>query len=181
VPIVSRYGQHALTSVYERSPELTCFPLARPLLPLEGIQPPPVALAFSYPSSFEERGPFDGNAHFDEGEDMRGPLVLAAISDSSAAGGGPLLVIGDSHFATGPHIDWQGNANLIANCLAYLSKQTHRIAPRPARERATLLRIERSDRLLIGWVTLGILPLLAFLAWPLRLAIRRSRARRSTA
>ena len=181
VPVVSRYGEHALTRPYLRSQELTCFPLARALFPIEGAQPPPVALAFSSPSSFEEHGAFDGSAHFDEGRDLRGPLVLAAISDSGAAGGGPLIVIGDSHFATGEHIDWQGNANLIANCLAYLSRQTHRIAPRPPRELATLLRIERGDRHLIGWVTLAILPLLAFLAWPLRLAVRRRRARRISA
>jgi hypothetical protein len=180
IPVVSRYGKHPLTRPLQRATELTCFPLARAVMPIDSVQPHPVPLAFSSPKSFEERGPFDGSAHFDEGEDVPGPLVIAALSDSGAAGGGPLLVIGDSHFATGPHIDWSGNASLVVNAMAWLSRQTHRIAPRPPRDRASLLRIGRGDRRLIGILTLVVLPLATFMIWPLRLLWRRRASRRGS-
>jgi ABC-type uncharacterized transport system involved in gliding motility auxiliary subunit len=173
VPVVSRYAQHPLTRAYQRSPELTAFPLARSLRALDGGSARPLAL--SSQESFEERGPFDGHVHFDQAVDVGGPFVLAAAADSSGEGGGPLVVIGDSHFVTGEHIDWEGNANFLLRSVAWLCGQGRRLDPAHPRHEAALLRLDRADRRLYLAFNLFVLPLLVLILWPLRLLWRRRR------
>lgn len=171
VPVAMRYAPHPATRSFLVRPEPTCFPLARALdLSGEGAGAPQ-ALLVSSDRSFEERGPFDGNAHLDERVDRRGPFVLAAASDSSAQGGGPLLVVGDSHFVTAGQLDWYGNGRLIQGALAWLGAD--RAAPGASAPPARLLPITRAGRQLYGLLSLLALPLALLALWPLRLWLTR--------
>jgi len=179
VPVIARFGPHPVTLPFLKRPELVCLPLARALDLSEDAAPRPQALAVSSPKSFEERGDWGGHVHFDENTDRGGPLVLAAASDSSAAGGGPLLVVGDSHFVTGAHIDWRGNADFLLNAVAWLSRESQRLAPRPPRHDSTLLRIDRRGRRLYLLFSLVLLPLAVLAPWPLRRLWARRRRRKA--
>ncbi len=177
VPVVSRYAPHPTTRRLTQRPAPTCFPLARALDPVENHLVQPQGLLLTDAKSFEERGAFDGNAHLDEGVDRKGPFVIAAASDSSVTGGGPLLVIGDSHFASNGQIDWYGNAQLLLGGVAWLGREGLRpelgLPPPPAR----LLPITRAGRRAYALLSLVGLPLAVLLVWPLRvLWVRRRRA-----
>lgn len=177
VPVVSRYAPHPLTRRLLERPAPTCFPLARALDADPAAAVPPAGLLLTSSRSFEERGPFDGSAHLDEDVDRRGPFVLAAASDSSATGGGPLLVVGDSNFVGAREIDWNGNAELLRAGVAWLGRERLRpelgLPPPPAR----LLMITPDGRRLYALLALVALPLAVLVAWPLRLALSRSRRR----
>lgn len=178
VPVVSRYAQHPVTQRFQRQPAPTCFPLARALEPMAGAAVPPQGLLQTDARSFEERGAFDGSAHLDEGVDPKGPFVLAAASDSSATGGGPLLVVGDSHFVGNDAIDWYGNAELLLAGIRWLGREGLRPELTLPEAPARLLIITARGRRLYGLVSLLILPLILFSTWPLRLIWRRLRLRR---
>ncbi len=177
VPVVSRYAPHPVTRRFRERSLPTSFPLARAFDPIEEAAVAPQGLLLSSDRSFEERGVFDGGAHFDEGIDRKGPFVLAASSDSSAAGGGPLLVIGDSNFIGEADIDWQGNGELLLSSVAWLSKEMLRPDLAMPDSPAQLLTITPGGRRLYTLISLVILPLLMLSAWPLRALARRRRAR----
>lgn len=167
VPVATRYAAHPVTQSFLSRPEPACFPLAR-ALDLSGEGPgAPSPLLISSDRSFEERGAFDGSAHLDEATDRRGPFVLAAASDSSAQGGGPLLVVGDSHFVTAGHLDWYGNGRLLLGGLGWLARE--RLGPGIAPPPARLLPITPAGRRLYLLLSLIALPLIVLSAWPLRL------------
>jgi hypothetical protein len=177
VPVVSRYAPHPVTRRFLERSEPTCFPLARVFDPIEGAAVTPQGLLLSSDRSFEERGPFDGKAHHDEGVDRRGPFVLAAASDSSAAGGGPLLVIGDSNFIGNADIDWYGNGGLLLSAVAWLSREQLRPELAMPAAPAQLLPITPGGRRLYALISLLILPALTLSVWPLRVLLRRRRGR----
>ncbi len=175
VPVVSRYAPHPVTRRFLERSEPTCFALARTLDPIEEAAVIPQGLLLSSDHSFEERGAFDGSAHLDEGIDRRGPFVLAAASDSSAAGGGPLLVIGDSNFIDNGNIDWYGNGELLLSAVAWLSREQLRPELAMPGAPAQLLPITPGGRRLYSLISLLILPALMLSAWPLRVLVRRRR------
>lgn len=177
VPVVLRYAPHPATRDFLDRPEPTCFPLARALDLDADVPVPPVPLLLTGDRCFEETGPLDGTAHRDEGVDRPGPFVLAAASDSSATGGGPLLVVGDSHFVTAAQLDWYGNGRFLLDALSWLGRERLRPGLVRAPREARVLTLTRGGRRAYTLLSLLALPLALLAVWPLRLAAARARRR----
>lgn len=85
------------------------------------------ALVWSSPESWLETGAgAAGEPAFDEGEDTKGPLAIGALVRAAGEGEGTatgtrLVVIGDSDFATDPHVLNGGNGDLFVNVVNWLA------------------------------------------------------------
>jgi ABC-type uncharacterized transport system involved in gliding motility auxiliary subunit len=175
VPVVDQFSPHPMTRRLSRRSELVCLPMARGFSFLGDVEPAPLILAVSSAESFSERGALDGHLHFDRGVDKKGPLVMAVLSESGAGGGGSLMVIGDSHFVSNEHIDWNGNADFLLAAVDWLGDNRDGVeSGKPVIEQ-TLLAITRQGRRLYFVVSLLVLPLLTFIFWPLRILYQRRR------
>ena len=79
------------------------------------------ALAQTSDRSYLERNPSDVS-HFDPGQDVRGPITIAAAADRSANLAGTVrrtrvVVVGDVDFATNAFIAQAGNGDLLLRAM----------------------------------------------------------------
>ncbi len=113
-----------------------------------------------------------GDVRRHEDRDRPGPLpvMVAASFEAGAgkAGGGRLVVIGDSDFAANGYIDLLGNRDLLLNSVSWLTDEDSLITRRPrelaeiARPLSPLVLTERQARLLF-LVVVAVLPGLVML------------------
>ncbi|MCP4546479.1 MAG: hypothetical protein GY835_08455 [bacterium] len=174
IPVVAGFGRHEVCEAWLRRSDQICLPMVRSLRYTGEGEPIPEPLAFSSDKSFVEMGGLSGQVSFDQGQDVPGPHALAVLSTDDSATGGPLLVIGDSNFATNANIDWEGNADFAVDAIAWLIRDGRRVPPSVWTGRNELLEITRTGRRLYLLFSLALMPLLTFL-WPLGLWLNRRR------
>ncbi|MCP3859402.1 MAG: hypothetical protein GY704_07095, partial [Phycisphaeraceae bacterium] len=129
IPVVAGFGHHEVCEDWHRRSDLVCLPLARSFGYAGEGTVPPLPLAMSSEQSFGEMGGMRAAVGFDHENDIPGPLIMAVLSPGDEGAGGPLLVIGDSNFATNEHIDREGNANFALDAVAWLIRDGRRVAP----------------------------------------------------
>jgi len=124
-----------------------------------------------------------GEVSYQEDRDRPGPLpVMVAASLGGGAGdegGGRVVVIGDSDFATNGYIDLLGNRDLLLNSISWLTDEEALIAKRPrelaeiARPLSPLVLTERQAHLLFLAVVVALPGLVMLLGTTVVLARRR--------
>lgn len=175
VPVVVEYGDHPIT---EKIPQrgMSFFPLARSLnrMPfmrqMAGPTRPRVTpLAVTHKSSWGEKdlSPIqggDGKVEFNEGEDTRGPLVLAAAveaePDTSVHSGEKtrFVVFGDADFARNQYFGQQVNGELLMSSVSWLSEREDKLTIPPREPTHTPITFYGNQGALLVWASVFVLP-----------------------
>lgn len=124
-----------------------------------------------------------GAVTFDAGEDTRGPVALAAVSEEQPSGSGDedsrekagaVVVFGDSDFVTNGAIHLSGNANLFMNTMNWLGREEALIAIGPKERTFSPILLTPADARLAFLLPVVVLPGVV-LVGALYIFIRRSR------
>jgi len=159
-PLVNSYSPpHAIT---ERMRLMTFFPLSRSVSPAT----PPVEgvtvdkLLSTNERSWGETDTKSGEAQFNEGKDLQGPVTIAvAVSkDAGENKKSRMVVYGDSDFATNLYYGQAGNANLFTNTVNWLARDENFISIKPKSQDDRRLEITEAQGRLISYVVLILLP-----------------------
>lgn len=141
--IAAEYGEHPITTRLRNL--RSYFPSARSLR-LEAVENPlmqPLPLVLTATNSWGEADyaglAGGGNLAFDEGEDVAGPMLLAAAAEDLETGS-RVVVIGDSDFAANADFLGLGNGDLLVNSIDWAARQDKLISltPKPAISRFVL-------------------------------------------
>lgn len=143
LPIVVNYGEHPITEGF--GSQMTIFPLARSVLPGgETDQNLEVTILAETQSRSWAETKFDSLVQFDEGEDIAGPISVAAVvtregdpgdgmtnADTLASTKIRLVIFGDSDFASDEYLNFVANADLFLNAVNWLAEEKDLISIRP--------------------------------------------------
>lgn len=165
IPLVSEYKPHVITNDFRIA---SFFPIARSIRKAEpipaGFQVEEIAStsAGSWAES-DLKNLEEGKAEFKEGEDVKGPVPLAAVISREGAKG-RFAVFGDSDFATNAYLGLSGNKDLLLNSVAWLSGDESTITIRPRARKSTPLYLKQSEQAFLFYVPVLGLPALFFVA-----------------
>lgn len=183
IPVVMEYGNHSITKDFNL---LTFFPIARSVMAMvEGsdkVLPQNIAMTSteSWAETDKERLQ-RGEAAFDEGQDVKGPLSLAAVSTIELAGAkgktgqdahghtqessssegqkrARLVVFGDSDFASNNYLKLSGNKDLFLNAISWLAEEENLISIRPKQMESAPLLLSAAQGRVIFWFPVIIMP-----------------------
>jgi ABC-type uncharacterized transport system involved in gliding motility auxiliary subunit len=160
IPLVTRYSDHKITSGMKGV--MTFFPLVRSVTP--AMNPPAglrvETLFSSSERSWGETNMKSGEAKFDEGVDLKGPVSLAVVATKDLGNNkkGRLVVFGDSDFASNSTFGLQGNGNLFLNTVSWLAQDESFISIRPKNPDDRRLTMTEAQRRLVQYVMLLLLP-----------------------
>lgn len=183
-PFAAEYGDHEIT---RELGDATMFHVARSVQPAASAQGALEPIIRTSEASWAERD-MDrlltrGEAAFDEGVDLQGPVSLAVAGtlDLSGAGGAPeegeasepktarLVVVGDSDFASNQLIHEFRNRDLFVNAVNWLLGDVEAISVRPGQPRASRLQLTSEQFLEIRYLALFVMPeliaVLGVIAW----------------
>ncbi len=141
--IAAEYGEHPITTRMRNV--RSYFPSARSLR-LVAIDNPVRTLTALVRTAANSWGEVDyaglsegGNLDFAEGEDVAGPLLLAAAAEDAETGA-RVVVVGDSDFAANVDFLGLGNGDLLVNSIDWAARQDKLISltPKPAISRFVL-------------------------------------------
>lgn len=165
IPLVTQYGDHAIT---ERFDAMTFFPLTRSF---QALEPAPEGIVVetlfsSNPNSWGETDLDTPEAEFNPGSDLQGPLPLAmtatkeisAATEDTPAVNTRLVVAGTSNFPRNDYFGAQGNGNLFLNMISWLAQDDDLISIRPKDPKDRRIVLSQSQGSFIQWVLLVILP-----------------------
>ena len=178
VPLVAQYvPEHPITKEFDQA---TFFPVARSVQPLPetpanyDVTP----LAFSGSGSWAESDLETlegGEAAFDAGADLSGPICVAVASEAKNEGqlpNGRVVVIGDSDFLTNAYLELSGNREFALNVLQWLTKDDRFISIHSREPEFQPLFLNKDQRWMAIAVCLVILPGLTLLLGGVRVLIR---------
>jgi ABC-type uncharacterized transport system involved in gliding motility auxiliary subunit len=161
VPLVTNYGSHKITSGMKGV--MTFFPLARSVTP--AMNPPAglnaETLFSSSQRSWGETNIKSGEAKFDEGVDLKGPVSMAVAVTKDLGNNSKkarMVVIGDSDFASNSLYGQQGNGNLFVNTVSWLAQDESFISIRPKNPDDRRLTMTEAQGRLWSYVMLLLLP-----------------------
>jgi len=158
-PLVTNYGNHPIT---ERMRVMTFFPLVRSVSPAgkpaEGIAVD--KLLQTNERSWGETDMKGGEAKFDEGKDLKGPVSIAvAVSkDFGQNKKARLVVYGDSDFASNQYYAQAGNGNLFTNTINWLARDENFISIKPKSQDDRRLEMTEAQGRLVNFVMVLLLP-----------------------
>jgi ABC-type uncharacterized transport system involved in gliding motility auxiliary subunit len=206
MPVVTQYGESKITENFGIA---TFYPEARSVRTIEK-QPAGVhvtSLASTSGESWAETN-IDliqqGQADFDEKEDMAGPVSLAALAEISLTGDGAehntdasqvsqpeaedaddahdsdngpkafLAVFGDSNFADNTHFELSGNADLMLNTINFLAEEETLISIKSRDNKGRPLLLTQTQARVIFMTSMILVPLLVIAAGLTVYRVRRS-------
>ena len=142
---------------------MTFFPLARSVTP--AMNPPAglnvETLFSSSQRSWGETNIKSGEAKFDEGVDLKGPVSMAVAVTKDLGNNSKkarMVVIGDSDFASNSLYGQQGNGNLFVNTVSWLAQDESFISIRPKNPEDRRITMTEAQRRLVSYVMLLLLP-----------------------
>lgn len=179
-PLVAEYSDHAITR--ELKGIMTFFPLAQSVSTKpSSLDYQTQTLASTSPRSWGETNLERGQAAYDEGKDVKGPLHLAVAATRAvpetekeeradgkdAAEEGEerkgaesrLVLFGDSDFATNGYFGSSANGDLFVMTINWLAEDTDLIAVRPKRQQDRRVNLSLSESRLVFWGIVVVLPL----------------------
>jgi len=158
-PLVTNYGNHPIT---EHMRVMTFFPLVRSVSPAEK---PAEGLTVDKLLQTNERswGETDmkgGEAKYDEGKDLKGPVSIgvAVTKDVGQNKKARLVVYGDSDFASNQYYAQAGNGNLFTNTLNWLARDENFISIKPKSQDDRRLEMTEAQGRLVTYVVVLLLP-----------------------
>ena len=171
-PLVAQYADHPITR--ELSGVMTFFPMAQNVTTSSSpIDYQSGELLLTTPNSWAESDLEQGEASFEEGQDLKGPLKLAAVATLSgeehsegeseereaAATESRFVLFGDSDFATNAYFDSVANGDLFLMTIGWLAEETDLVAIRPKDPEDRRINVTFSQWRWIFWSTVVLFPL----------------------
>ena len=186
MPVITQYTAHPITKNFTLA---SFFPLARTVTVLDddvkGVSA--VNLARTEDQAWGETNMLDlseGLAQFDEGQDLVGPVSVAAVGtvepekaapepdektgekeDEAAprnvnenSNSGNFVVFGDSDFVSNAYFKLQGNGDLFLGSVNWLAEEGNLVSIRPKDAKSQPLLLTRANQQLVFWVPVVILP-----------------------
>ncbi|MGV8073577.1 MAG: GldG family protein [Syntrophobacteraceae bacterium] len=197
-PVVMNYGMHRITRDFQVA---TFYPEARSVSPLKDA-PKNIAVEILASTSENSWGETNlallnqGQAAFDEKEDMSGPVplvVLATITKSDAEEKGApgevnaeqpkkpdqngksfLLAAGDSDFISNTQFGLQGNGDFFLNMANFLSEEENLITIEPRKKTGRVLLMTKTQESAFFWVVMVLVPLIVLFVGFAVYRVRRS-------
>ena len=185
-PFAAEYGDHEIT---RELGDATIFHVARSVQPAASAAGALSPIVRTSDASWAERD-LDrllakGEAAFDAGPDLKGPVSLAVAGtlDLAGADSAPragegekseaktarLVVVGDSDFASNQLINEFRNRDLFVNAVNWLLGDVEAISVRPGQPRASRLQLSSEQFLEIRYLALFVMPeliaVLGVIAW----------------
>lgn len=155
---VTDYTSHPI--VNKMKTLMTLFPLARSVGPTE---PPPAgitatALALTSPAGWGETQTANERFQFAQGEDLKGPVSIAAAVERAGPVKTRVVAIGDSDFLINAQIDNAGNRDFIMGCLYWLTEQEQLIGISPRSVESIKLSLTSGQLSGVFWLSFAGLP-----------------------
>lgn len=202
MPVVTQYGPHKIVEGFNVA---TFFPEARSIRPAEGL-PAGVQVDVLTSTSENAWGELDldliskGQAGFDEGKDIAGPvslMVIAQINTAEFKPGTPeaskrpdqdplreesrekqgkksyLLVAGDSDFVDNSYFELSGNGDLFRNMVNFMAEEESLITIQ-SREKQAHFFMMTQDQAQAMLASVALMPLLVFASGLVVYRVRRS-------
>lgn len=158
--IVSSYNVHPVTRNFK---EMTIFPQAEGIDIDESDKWKTSSLLQTAPGSWSETGVMKGQLELNRGEDISGPLTIAAAftrDSGNADREQRVIVVGDGDFLSNTFIGNVGNLNLGMNMINWLSNQDSFISIPAKTANDITLQIAPMTAAIIGFGFWLLLPLL---------------------
>jgi ABC-type uncharacterized transport system involved in gliding motility auxiliary subunit len=180
MPVTTTYPNHPITERFNNV--MTMYPLTRSVGAVtggvNGHTPQPI-VETSQRSWAETnlKGLFSNqDPAFDEKDDKRGPIAIAAAVSAPATPPDPskpadpnaskaetrLVVIGDSDFASNSYAGFAGNKDFFMNVVGWLSQQENLISVRPKEAADRRLTMTAGQQWWVGMFALVFIPLAVF-------------------
>ena len=186
-PLVAKYADHPMTR--ELNKAMTFFPMAQNVTTSSSsLDYRTTELLSTSPNSWAESHLKDGQAAFDEGQDVEGPVQLAAVATKSieikgeeesegegaaegeeevseGEGAAPtsrearLVLFGDSDFASNAYFNSVANGDLLLMTIGWLAEEADLIAIRPRDVEDRRINVTFTQSRLIFWGTVVLFPL----------------------
>lgn len=178
-PLISNYESHEITEDFNL---MTIFRFARSVTPVSdpdaGITVESLAKTTEFPGSWGETNLSDEEINFDEGEDLKGPVSLAAVAEKDALlepdsttkfeaikpSKTRIAVFGDSDFITNAYFHFQGNGDLFLNVINWLAEQGDLISIRAREAEDNRISLTAQQSQVIFWFGVVLLPLSILIA-----------------
>lgn len=110
-------------------------------------------------SAWGETNYTDKSAVYNEGKDLKGPLVLGAAI-KNVQNNMRVVILGDDLMATENVINIEGNKDLLMNCANWLANKTSQIAIGPKSEQMSQVFMTTTQENLVFYSTVIVLPVL---------------------
>ncbi|MFT7518580.1 MAG: ABC-type uncharacterized transport system involved in gliding motility auxiliary subunit, partial [Kiritimatiellia bacterium] len=177
---VPRYGDHAITNELSEADIKTIFAHGGALRMPAGDGFEVTDLLTTSLSGWVERGLERPPAAFDDRIDVKGPHPVMSAVELSAASGrvddrARLIVAGDASMISNELMVRLGNPTLSINSMRWLVGDDDRMTMVGRRGRLRNMSLSQATRTGIGWLVIGLWPLLAVLAGAIVLSLRRGR------
>lgn len=160
VAIAQQYTDHPITTPRNSAFALaTIFPVARSV---SKAKEAPAAwtvteLAKTGPHAWGETSSIaDGQVKFDPGQDLPGPVPLAAASTHGADA--RVVVIGNSLFAANGYFNLSGNKDFALNAVSWAGKEESRISIRPKQRKSNQLFLSAEQKHRMTLFAFDLLP-----------------------
>ncbi len=175
-PLVAEYADHPITR--ELSGVMTFFPMAQNVTTSSsGTDYRTSELLLTTPNSWAESHLEEGEASFDESQDIEGPLELAAVATrsveenseenplpkgeagDSTIGESRLVLFGDSDFASNAYFNSVANGDLFLMTIGWLAEEADLVAIRTKEVEDRRINLTFSQSRWVFWVTVVFFPL----------------------
>jgi len=169
VPLVMDYEQHPLLKgIYGK---ISLFPLAQSLVVQKNKKCTVTPLFYSNAQSWGETDLNGETFRYDEGKDLKGPLVLAAVAtcpigqgDEPSTKEATAIVVGDSDFASNRFLNAQVNRDLFLNMVSWLAEDKNLLGIRPKTLANRRILLTESQKFYLFWGLVVALPFLTLLS-----------------
>ncbi len=158
-PLVRSYGTHQIT---ERMRVMTFFPLSRSVTPAatpaEGVTVD--KLLTTNENSWGEVDTKGGEAEFNEGKDLKGPVTIGVAISKDAASNKKtrLVIVGDADFASNVYFTQAGNGNLFTNTLNWLARDENFISIKPKTADDRRIEMTEAQGRMVSYLMVLLLP-----------------------
>jgi ABC-type uncharacterized transport system involved in gliding motility auxiliary subunit len=160
VAIAQSYADHPITQPRSSPFALaTIFPIARSV---SAKQAAPAGwtvteLAKTGPRAWGETSPVtSGKVKFDPGQDLKGPVPLAATASKGAES--RVVVVGNSLFASNGYYRLSGNKDFALNAVSWTAKEESRISIRPKQRQGNHLFLSAEQKRTMTLFAFDVLP-----------------------
>lgn len=169
VPLVMDYEQHPLfKGIYGK---ISLFPLAQSLVVQKNKKCTVTPLFYSNAQSWGETDLEGETFRYDEGKDLKGPLVLAAVAtcpigqgDEPSTKEATVIVVGDSDFASNRFLNAQVNRDLFLNMVSWIAEDKNLLGIRPKTLANRRILLTESQKFYLFWGLVVALPFLTLLS-----------------
>ena len=160
VAIAQSYADHPITAPRTSPFALaTIFPLARSVTKAAAAPAgwTVTELAKTGPRAWGETGSISsGQVKFDPGQDLKGPVSLAATATKGAES--RVVVVGNSLFAANGYYRLSGNKDFALNAVSWVAKEESRISIRPKQRQGNHLFLSADQKKTMTLFAFDILP-----------------------